>query len=1012
MGARQFIFLLKVFLVLSLLAGACGREKPLPTAAPGQAPAVQTAAPAAPAPAATPLPAPTREYRPEMTICLTQEPESLFLPEAGSTAALQILSALYDPGVEWVDMIPHPLLLRLLPSQENGDLRVEWGGIEDGQLYYDRVLDRLRAWDEGTSTLPYTVAYFRLEEGIAWSDGTPLTAGDSVYAYELDKSQNGWLAQITASYRAVDDYTVEWTSLPGYAGVDSEVFTFFWTPMPGHKRDEIAASQDQFARSPLSYGPFVFSEWQPGEQIRLVRNPDYWLGPHLPYLEAVTFRFVSSSEQALYLLQNGECDLIPPGTLRWEDIPLLQQMAETDWIEPLVVPSGRWEHIDFGIRDPNGNDRKLADLRVRQAIAHGVNRQEMAENILYGQAPVMASYQPPELNLWREDDCIVNTVLNELQLPPPGTFDPQFYPLDWALEPGRWSGYDKSVCKPDTEPEWGDLDQYTYDPEKARQLLAEAGIGQGELTLSYLTTENNPMRAQIAQQFQHDMTAIGINVVIQPVSLNTLLTLFNQRAFDLAEYSWDVSAPRPQCQFYHSQNSGNAAGYGNPYFDKACQTALNAAEPLQAYVGHALALHLFTAELPALPLFQRLEVGAMRQEVVGFAANSGPPARALWNLRALRVLAEPGQPAASVSQDAVVPAAWPAGVENDRAQQEQWIVLILKDVTILEPDEDPDETMIITRVSGKGSDGKQRVIERKWPDTNWVETKGKTAQPYNVDIPIYWGPEPAEEQELQVTVTVLDNDEGELWIKKYVAAGSKVLKVIDTLAQKRLTKTLTGLGAEHLEKLSATIGANDIVAVLEGPLNATQAFQHQRCKGQAVCEIPRSAGNKVDFTFALHRVVNQACGEPQSITGISIPRIKIIDPGDSSSGNIYGRGDWRTANREVSGHIPLDGKHVFMPVGARSTHKVSANETWATDRFLNTGNPFLFLYLEMGVWDYDSLSNDDMLGFYSKTLRWGEHIIENEDTKCWWTEDIKEISQPQTVAGIDEGEVTITFEVK
>src|SRR4029079_7577566 len=133
-------------------------------------------------------------------------------------------------------------------------------------------------------------------------------------------------ADRTQSYQAINDTTIVWTSLPG--NLDPLYATNFWPPLPRHQLGRLNAAQiaasDQAARTPLGWGPFVLTAWQPGQNVVVQRNPNYWLvSSVLPLLDQVTYRFLATPDDLAARLRDGACDLAPTSAAMdqiWESL--------------------------------------------------------------------------------------------------------------------------------------------------------------------------------------------------------------------------------------------------------------------------------------------------------------------------------------------------------------------------------------------------------------------------------------------------------------------------------------------------------------------------------------------------------------------------------------------------------------------------------------------------------------------------------------------------------------------
>lgn len=593
---------------------------------------------ATPTPTATPGPA-------TLVICQDAEPETLYL-YGGSLAARNILEAIYDGPVDHRSYDFQPVILEKLPSLEDGDAYFDPVTVKEG----DRVMDitgQPVELQEGTPVFPshtcldaanpeciatfdgttpiemeQMVVSWQLLEGVAWSDGEPVTADDSVYSYELachpDTPSSKYLCERTASYVAAGERTVVWTGLPGY--VDDQYILNFFSPLPRHswqREHRYTAgelvSQPESARRPIGWGAFMVSEWVQGEQIVLERNPYYFRAEAgLPRVERVIFRFARDANDLVSRLLAGQCDI---GLLEGEPGPLMPFLVaaqEQGLLNLVTSSSDTWEHLEFGINPVRTYNRPdfFEDVRVRQAIAHCIDRQAMADEITFGLGQVADSYVPPQ------------------------------HPLYAGSQLTRWE----------------------YDPESGRALLAEVGWtdedGDGFIEahgvegirtgtpfhVSLLTVQGDRQQETLARIIRSNLADCGIQLDLAYAPSWDLFAdgptgpLFG-RQFDLAVFAW-YNDVEPPCGLYLTEqipdqgNWGlpNASGFSNEEYDAACRAALAALPGTIEYARyHAEVQRIFSEELPALPLLWRLRVALAQSEAIDFALDPSEESE-LWGI--------------------------------------------------------------------------------------------------------------------------------------------------------------------------------------------------------------------------------------------------------------------------------------------------------------------------------------------------------------------------------------------
>jgi peptide/nickel transport system substrate-binding protein len=236
---------------------------------------------------------------PPLTICLASEPETLFLYGGNSLAQNHVLQAIYDGPIDTQNYGYQPVILEKLPDLADGDAVIEPVAVEvgdwivnaDGERVHLAVGERVRpsgcesqdctiAWDGSPLELAQLSATYILKEGLAWSDGEALTAGDSVFSYQVAKDcrlegvpcgglglpgkQGAATLERTAEYTALDERRVRWSGLPGF--MDPGYQANFFSPLPEHQLAGIPADQlfsnPQAAQEPPGWGPYAIEDGQ------------------------------------------------------------------------------------------------------------------------------------------------------------------------------------------------------------------------------------------------------------------------------------------------------------------------------------------------------------------------------------------------------------------------------------------------------------------------------------------------------------------------------------------------------------------------------------------------------------------------------------------------------------------------------------------------------------------------------------------------------------------------------
>jgi len=598
---------------------------------------------------ATPSSTPARS----LVICLPEEPDSLYLYGHSSDSTMSVLQAVYDGPFDVKQSSVLPVILERVPSFDNGDAYFQAVDVQEGNLISDvngelvalakgnRVMpagctssDCAVEWD-GTSALQIDqlTVTFQLLGGITWSDRTPLTAYDSVYSFNLASDPHTpiskYLNYRTASYQALDERTVQWTGIPGYA--PSQLQTLFWMPLPQHLWKDMGAGDlitaDISNRDPLGWGPYMIQEWVPGDHILLARNPAYFRSDEgLPKFDFLVYRFLNLPANGLLsAVQAGECDIMDQSPLLDEQLETVLSQQRSGQLKAYVGSGPDWEAVNFGITPSSYDDGYaqyagdradfFSDVRVRQAFAFCMDRQGAVDRFLSGESSVpTGSYLPTD-----------------------ALFDPALQIIPYDVTTGR------QLLE---EAGWKDLDG---DPSTPLQAEGIANIQNGSPLIVEYYTSQAALRQQVAQYLADSMAECGIQVNLNFKTPEALLApgpdgIVFGRNFDLAEFSWKGGAV-PACQYYESDQvpslennwlTINVSGYQNSAYDQACLLARSTRpDQVGAYIQNNQAVQrMFSEELPVIPLYYRLKVAVSRPDLCGLSMDVSAHSF-LWNLETI-----------------------------------------------------------------------------------------------------------------------------------------------------------------------------------------------------------------------------------------------------------------------------------------------------------------------------------------------------------------------------------------
>ena len=403
------------------------------------------------------------------------------------------------------------------------------------------------SWDISDDGLSYT---FHLRVGVTFHDGTAMNAEDVKFSLDRARAEDSTNAQKAlfagiADVSVVDDLTVTVTLGAPNGGF---ITNMAW----GDAVIVGAESIGDAATNPVGTGPFKFSRWVQGDRIEIEANANYW--GNSPALSNATFKFISDPTAAFAAMMAGDIDAFP-------GYPAPETLAQfaADPRFQLLIGSTEGETI----LSTNNKAEATSDVRVRKAIAHAINRQEIIDGAMFGYGTPIGTHFAPH------------------------------------------------------NPDYVDLTgQSAYDPELAKQLLAEAGYADG-LTLrlklpppSYARRGGEIIAAQLR--------AVGIETEVSNLEwAQWLEQVFRGKDYDLTIVSHtepnDINIyARPEYYFQ----------YDKPAF-QALMTDLNlATDPARRTEILGAAQKMIADDYVNGYLFQLARTGVANVKIQGLWANS------------------------------------------------------------------------------------------------------------------------------------------------------------------------------------------------------------------------------------------------------------------------------------------------------------------------------------------------------------------------------------------------------
>jgi peptide/nickel transport system substrate-binding protein len=370
---------------------------------------------------------------------------------------------------------------------------------------------------------------FRIREGVAWHDGTPVTVDDVIWTYELSVDDeiayaNLQYFQFVDRVERVDDRTVTFHFTDAHS--DAPMDFTQWSPMPKHLLEDVPPAEmrnAEYNRDPVGNGPFKFVSWAANQEVIFEANEDFVLGR--PHLDRVVFRVIPEQTTQLTELLTGGIDFfraVPPSEVA--------RVKESDIARVIDYPARSYTFLAWNTRNPFFEDPK-----VRRALTMAIDRQQVVDALLYGYGTIATA---------------------------------DVMPFQWEFNES--------------------LDPWPYDPARAKELLAEAGWtdtnGDGVIDkdgrpfrFELATNQGNDLREDILVIVQNDLAKVGIEVQPRLVEWNTHIAALKRKDFEAAVSGWSVDYkfdPTESMSCGAIEAKYNYPSYCNPKADSLMQLAL------------------------------------------------------------------------------------------------------------------------------------------------------------------------------------------------------------------------------------------------------------------------------------------------------------------------------------------------------------------------------------------------------------------------------------------------------
>ncbi len=406
---------------------------------------------------------------------------------------------------------------------------------------------------------------FHLRPGVTFHDGRPLTSADVVWTFgsildgTVATAKKGALDRLS-EVRAIDTGTVDFHLSEAYGALPVNLTSYLGIVPDG-------TTPEQMNRSPIGTGPFRFVRRAP-DQVELAAFDSYWGGR--PTLDGVLLREVPDSTVRALELRKGTVQLVV-NALPPDMVPTFRRDPSFRVVEN---PGSNYVYLGLNLEDPI-----LADVRVRRAIAHAIDRRTIVEH------------------LWRGLGV----------------------PTETLVPPGHWARHEE-------------LEPIRFDQEEARHLLDDAGYpapadGGPRLSLTYKTStdETALLQAQIIQQM---LAEVGIDLEIRSYEFATFYSDIKRGSFQIFSLTWTgVADPDIYAYILHSDRvppaGANRGRYRNPEFDREVEAGARLTLPDERRPHYLAAQEILWRDLPYISLFTKVNVAVLAEPLRGYRNYPG-----------------------------------------------------------------------------------------------------------------------------------------------------------------------------------------------------------------------------------------------------------------------------------------------------------------------------------------------------------------------------------------------------
>jgi len=419
--------------------------------------------------------------------------------------------------------------------------------------------------------------------------GRKMVASDVVYSFKrimdpATASSGAWIfngrVDSTDAFTAINDSTLQIKLSKPFHPIMGILSMQYCSIVP---HEAVEKFGKDFRRHPCGTGPFIFKDWEEGMALTMVKNPHYFqtdtVGQKLPYIDGIKVSFLDSKAAEFLNFRQGKLDFINDIDASFKDELLTKSgILKKEWIGKVQLQKHAYLNTEYlGILVDSTNllvkNSPLRLRKIRQAINYAIDKPKM---MLY--------------------------LRNSIGTPATAGFSPSGLPSFDATIPG-----------------------FTYQPQKAKQLLAEAGFpdGKGLPTIKLLTI---PIYGDLGSYVASQLNEVGIPVQVEVIQKSLLLEQTSKSQATFFRGSWMADYPDAENYFtvFYSKNPAppNYTRYKNAAFDVLYEKALLETNDSLRYLLYHQLDKLIVEDAPVVPLWYDMVIHLVQPNITGFDANA------------------------------------------------------------------------------------------------------------------------------------------------------------------------------------------------------------------------------------------------------------------------------------------------------------------------------------------------------------------------------------------------------